>query len=89
MRINRIIYWLPILLIGLTAILLPCSVRAQAEKVNLTLRLVSDGYYNKITAGEDKTIFLEVGNTGKKASQIFGYTQIYLKAGLLSSGQGS
>ena len=77
MRINRIIYWLPILLIGLTAILLPCSVRAQAEKVNLTLRLVSDGYYNKITAGEDKTIYLEVGNTGKK-----GITNIRLYADL-------
>jgi uncharacterized membrane protein len=66
MRINRKIYWLPILLIGLTAILLPCSVWAQAEKVDLTLRLVSNGYYNKITAGEEKTIYLEVGNNGKK-----------------------
>ncbi|MBM4452490.1 MAG: hypothetical protein FJ024_08465 [Chloroflexi bacterium] len=57
---------LTLLAIGLIAILLPCSALAQAEKVDLTLRLISDGYYSKITAGKDKTIFLEVGNTGKK-----------------------
>ncbi|MBM3167257.1 MAG: hypothetical protein FJZ83_05260 [Chloroflexi bacterium] len=66
MRIGRKICLLPALLLGLIAILLPCSALAQAEKVDLTLRLISDGYYSKITAGKDKTIFLEVGNTGKK-----------------------
>jgi uncharacterized membrane protein len=77
MRICRKIYWLPILLIGLMAILSPYPTLAQAEKVDLTLRLVSDSYYNKITAGKDKTIFLEVGNTGKD-----GITNIRLYADL-------
>jgi uncharacterized membrane protein len=77
MRIDQKIYWLPLLLIGLMAILSPCSTLAQAEKVDLTLRLVSDSYYNKITAGKDKTIFLEVGNTGKD-----GITNIRLYADL-------
>ncbi|MFC2050867.1 NEW3 domain-containing protein [Chloroflexota bacterium] len=77
MRIIRRIYWLPILVVGLTAILSPCAILAQAEKVDLTLRLVSDSYYSRITAGEDKTIFLEIGNAGKK-----GLTNIRLYADL-------
>ena len=64
MRINRKIYWLPLLAVGLTAVLCPCSILAQAEKIDLTLRLVSDSYYNRITAGQEKTIFLEIGNNG-------------------------
>jgi uncharacterized membrane protein len=64
MRISRKIYWLPLLVVGLMAILWPCSILAQAEKTGLTLRVVPDGYYNVITAGEEKTIFLEIGNTG-------------------------
>jgi uncharacterized membrane protein len=77
MGIIRKICWLPLLLVGLTAILSPCAILAQAEKVDLTLRLVSDSYYNRITAGKDKTIFLEVGNTGNK-----GVTNIRLYADL-------
>ncbi len=77
MRISWKIYWLTLLAVGLAAILSPCSILAQAEKVDLTLRLVSDSYYNKITAGKDKTIFLEVGNNGKK-----GITNIRLYADL-------
>jgi uncharacterized membrane protein len=64
MKISRKIYWLPLLVVGLTAVLWPCSMLAQAEKTDLTLRIVSDGYYNVITAGQEKTIFLEIGNTG-------------------------
>jgi len=64
MRINRKIYWLPLLAVGLTAVLSPCSILAQAEKTVLTLIVVSDGYYNRITAGQEKTIFLEIGNNG-------------------------
>jgi uncharacterized membrane protein len=67
MGITRKIYWLSLLAIGLGAILVPCSTLAQVEKTELTLRLVSDSYYNRITAGKDKTIFLEVDNTGNKA----------------------
>jgi len=77
MGISRKIYWSSLFVVGLIAVLSPCSILAQAEKVDLTLRLVSDSYYNKITAGKDKTIFLEVGNTGKK-----GITNIRLYADL-------
>jgi uncharacterized membrane protein len=64
MRINRQIYWLPLLIIGLMAVLSPCSILAQAEKTALTLRIASDNYYDNLTAGQGKTIFLEVGNNG-------------------------
>jgi len=77
MGISRKIYWLPLLVVGLTAILSPCSILAQAEKTDLTLRLVPDSYYNVITAGKEKTIYLEVGNNGNKA-----LTNIQLSADL-------
>ncbi len=67
MGISRKIYWSSLFVVGLTAILSPFSILAQAEKTDLTLRLVSDSYYNRITAGKDKTIFLEIGNAGNKA----------------------
>src|SRR4030042_1128143 len=66
MKISRKVYWIPLLVVGLTAILSPCSILAQAEKTDLTLMVVSDGYYNRITAGKEKTIFLEIGNNGNK-----------------------
>ncbi len=62
MTTNRRIYWLPLLAMALTAVLSPCSTLAQAEKTGLTLNVVPDGYYNTITAGQEKTIFLEVWN---------------------------
>jgi uncharacterized membrane protein len=64
MRISRKIYWIPLLFIGLTAVLSPCSILAQVEKTNLTLRIASDNYYDNLTAGQEKTIFLEIGNNG-------------------------
>ena len=67
MKISWKIYWLSLFLVGLGAMLSPWPILAQAEKTDLTLRLVSDSYYSRITAGEDKTIFLEIGNTGNKA----------------------
>ena len=67
MGISRKIYWLSLFVVGLMTILLPCSILAQEEKIDLTLRLVSDSYYNRITAGRDITIVLEVGNNGNKA----------------------
>jgi len=66
MRISRKICWLPLVAVGLSAILSPCSILAQAEKIDLTLNLVSDSYYNSITAGKEKAIFLEIGNSGDK-----------------------
>ena len=67
MSISWRIYWLSLFVVGLGAILSPWPVLAQAEKIDLTLRLVSDSYYNRVTAGEDKTLFLEIGNAGSKA----------------------
>ena len=64
MRISRKIYWIPLLAVGLTAVLSPCSILAQVEKTNLTLRISSDNYYDNLTAGQEKTIFLEIGNNG-------------------------
>jgi uncharacterized membrane protein len=48
----------------LTAVLWPCSMLAQPEKTGLILNVVPDGYYSRITAGQEKTIFLEVWNNG-------------------------
>src|SRR4030042_5995009 len=64
MKISRKIYWIPLLVVGLMAVLWPCSMLATAEKTGLTLNIVSDGYYNVITAGQEKTVFLEVWNNG-------------------------
>jgi uncharacterized membrane protein len=58
-------YWLPLLVVGLTAVLWPCSILAQAEKTDLTLNIVYDGFSN-LKAGEERTMFLEVGNTGNR-----------------------
>jgi uncharacterized membrane protein len=65
--ISRKIYWLSLFVVGLMPILLPCSILAQEEKIDLALRVVSDSHYSRITAGEDKTIFLEIRNNGNKA----------------------
>ena len=67
MKIGWRIYWLPLLVVGLMAILSPCRILAQAEKIDLTLRLVSAGYYNRTTTGKHKTIFLKIVNTCNKA----------------------
>lgn len=64
MGISRKIYWLPLLVVGLMAVLSPCSILAQTEKTALTLRIASDNYYDNLTAGQEKTIFLELGNNG-------------------------
>lgn len=64
MKISRKIYWIPLLAVGLMAVLTPCSILAQVEKTALTLRIASDNYYDNLTAGQEKTIFLEIGNNG-------------------------
>ncbi|MCJ7516316.1 MAG: NEW3 domain-containing protein [Dehalococcoidia bacterium] len=63
--IRKEICWLPLLVMALTAVLWPCSILAQAEKIDLTLNIVYDGF-SSLKAGEEKTVFLEVGNTGYK-----------------------
>ncbi|MFC2022676.1 NEW3 domain-containing protein [Chloroflexota bacterium] len=67
MKIRWRIHWLPVFLVCVMAILSPCRIMAQDEKIDLTLKLLSDSYYNRITAGEDKTLFLEIGNGGNQA----------------------
>lgn len=63
MRISRKIYWLLLLVVGLVAVLWPCSILAQPEKTDLTLNIVYDGF-RSLKAGEQRTMFLEVRNTG-------------------------
>jgi len=65
MRISRKMYWLPLLVMVAMAVLSPCSILAQAEKTDLTLYVVYDGR-RSLTAGEERTIFLEVGNSGNR-----------------------
>ena len=67
MGISRKIYWLSLFVVGVMTVLLPCSILAQEEKMDMAFRVVSDSYYYRITAGRDITIFLEVGNNGNKA----------------------
>ena len=64
MRINKKICWIFLLAVGVIGVLAPCSLLAQPEKTGLTLNVIPDGYYNVITAGQGKTIFLEVWNNG-------------------------
>jgi uncharacterized membrane protein len=65
MRASRKIYWLLLVTVGLAAVLWPCSMLAQAEKTDLNLNIVYDGF-NSLKAGEEKTVFMEVGNTGSR-----------------------
>jgi uncharacterized membrane protein len=65
MRISRKIYWLLLVTVGLAAVLWPCSMLAQAEKTDLTLNVVYDNY-RSLKAGEERTMFLEVGNSGDR-----------------------
>ncbi len=56
---------LAVLLVGsVLAVLLPQTAMAQAEKEDLSLRLVSHSNYAEITAGKTKVLLLEVKNTG-------------------------
>ncbi len=62
---NRKIYWLLLFAVGLAALLWPCSMLAQAEKTDMTLNIVYDGF-SSLKAGETRTVFLEVGNSGDR-----------------------
>jgi len=67
MGIRQKICWIPLLVVELAAVLWPFSVLAQVGKMPyLSLTIFADGYYNVITAGQEKTVFLEVGNNGSK-----------------------
>ncbi len=65
MKSHRKMYWLLLLAVGLAALLWPCSMLAQAEKTDMTLNIVYDGF-SSLKAGETRTVFLEVGNSGNR-----------------------
>jgi uncharacterized membrane protein len=70
---RRNIGWILLLAIIATGVLAPCLVLAQQQqqppqpvKTDLTLNIVYDGF-SSLKAGEERTLFLEVGNAGDKA----------------------
>ncbi len=67
MKVDSKVCWLFLFAVGLMAILLARPALAQEGKVDLTLRLVPDIFYNEVTAGKDNIFYLEIRNTGSKA----------------------
>jgi uncharacterized membrane protein len=69
MRVRSSIGWVLLLAVILTGVLAPCAVLAQVQpqpvKTDLTLNIVYDGF-RSLKAGEEKTVFMEVGNAGDK-----------------------
>jgi uncharacterized membrane protein len=68
MRIK--IGWILLLAVILTGVLAPCAVLAQVQppkplQTDLTLNIVYDGF-RSLKAGEEKTVFMEVGNAGTR-----------------------
>ena len=45
----------------------PSQILAQGDRVELTLRLLPGYYYIEIIPGENKTLYLEIENSGNKA----------------------
>lgn len=72
MRIKRTIDWIFLLALMVAGVLAPCAVLAQPQpppqpvKTDLTLNIVYDGF-RSLKAGEERTLFLEVGNAGYKS----------------------
>jgi uncharacterized membrane protein len=69
--VRRNISWILLPAIIVAGVLAPCAVLAQLQppqpvKADLTLNIVYDGF-GTITAGQEKTVFLEVGNAGDSA----------------------
>ncbi len=67
MRINRRFRSLLLMTVGLMILAFPSQILAQGDKVELTLRLLPGYYYIKIIPGENKTLYLEIENSGNKA----------------------
>jgi uncharacterized membrane protein len=66
MGIGRKIYWIPLVIMGMMAVLAPCSILAQAEgkDADLEITVISDTYRKNLTPGQEETIYMEVSNTG-------------------------
>ncbi len=61
------VFWLFLLLAGLLACLgSPAVLLAQEAKVDLSLRMLPEYYYEEVIPGEDNTLFMEVRNNGDK-----------------------
>ncbi|MCD6600144.1 MAG: hypothetical protein J7L19_06225 [Dehalococcoidia bacterium] len=67
MRINWKFLSLLLMVVGLVLVALPCQILAQANKAELTLRLLPGYYYSEVTPGESKTLYLEIENSGDEA----------------------
>jgi len=53
--------------VGLMLLAFPSQMLAQGDRVELTLRLLPRYYYIEIIPGENKTLYLEIENSGNKA----------------------
>ena len=67
MRINWRVLSLLLMTVGLMILAFPSQILAQGDRVELTLRLLPGYYYIEIIPGENKTLYLEIENSGNKA----------------------
>ena len=67
MRAGKKVLWLFLLIAGsLTCLASPTMLIAQEAKVDLSLRMLPEYYYEEVIPGEDNTLFMEVRNNGDK-----------------------
>ncbi len=66
MRINWRVLSLLLMIVGLMTLVFPSQILAQGDRVELTLRLLPRYYYIEIIPGENKTLYLEIENSGNK-----------------------
>ena len=67
MRISCRFLSLLLVITSLMTVAFPNQMLAQGEKVELTLRLLPGYYHVEIIPGENKTLYLEIENSGSKA----------------------
>jgi len=67
LRISWSFLSLLLVIVGLMILASPSRILAQDDKFELTLRLLPGYYYVEITPGENKTLYLEIENSGNKA----------------------
>jgi len=67
LRINWRVLSLLLMTVGLMILAFPSQILAQGDRVELTLRLLPRYYYIEIIPGENKTLYLEIENSGNKA----------------------
>lgn len=67
MSIDWRVLSLLLMTVGLMLLAFPSQMLAQGDRVELTLRLLPRYYYIEIIPGENKTLYLEIENSGNKA----------------------